>query len=60
MALSPRQQKKQQMVRRSYTGIGVGVVLLVLGIIIGSIVLDVIGVIVVLLGIWAARALRTL
>lgn len=48
------------MVRTGYAGIGVGVVLLVIGLSAGSLVFDLLGVLVVLVAGWATRALRTL
>ena len=60
MALTPRQQKKRQMVRGGYAGIGVGALLLVLAISGGSIVLGVLGAIVLLIAGWATRAVRSL
>jgi hypothetical protein len=60
MALTPRQQKKQQMVRTGYAGLGVGALLLVIALGTGSIVLGVISVIVLAAAGWATRALRSL
>ena len=60
MALSPRQTKKRQMVRRGYAGVGVGALLLVIAITSASIVLGVIGVIILVLAGWATRAVRSL
>jgi hypothetical protein len=60
MSLTPRQQKKRQMVRGGYAGIGVGVLVLAIGLSAGSIVLDALGAIVLLVSGWAARALRDL
>jgi hypothetical protein len=60
MALTPRQQKKQQMTRTGYAGLGVGALLLVIALATGSIVLGVIGVIVLAVAGWATRALRSL
>ena len=60
MALTPRQQKKRQMVRGGYAGIGVGALLLVIAISGGSIVLGVLGAIVLLIAGWATRAVRSL
>ena len=58
--LTRRSEKKRQMVRTGYAGIGVGVVLLVIGLSAGSLVFDLLGVLVVLLAGWATRALRSL
>jgi hypothetical protein len=58
--LTRRGEKKRQMVRTGYAGIGVGVVLLVIGLSAGSLVFDLLGVLVVLVAGWATRALRTL
>ena len=60
MALTPRQQKKRQMVRGGYAGIGVGALLLVIALSAGSIVLGVLGVIVLVLAGWATRTIRGL
>jgi hypothetical protein len=60
MALTPRQQKKRQMVRGGYAGLGVGVLLLIFAVTGGSIVLGVLGALVVLVSGWATRALRSL
>lgn len=60
MALTPRQQKKRQMVRGGYAGVGVGVLLLMLFATGGSIVLGVLGAILVVVSGWATRALREL
>lgn len=58
--LTRRGEKKRQMVRTGYAGVGVGVVLLVIGLAAGSLVLDVIGLIAIVVAGWAARALRSL
>ncbi|HSD03008.1 MAG TPA: hypothetical protein VLB81_11585 [Gaiellales bacterium] len=61
MALTPRQQKKRQMVRTGYAGIGVGVILVILALIGGvGLLLGLIGAIVLLVSAWATRALREL
>ena len=60
MALTPRQQKKQQMVRTGYGGIGVGALLVLIALATGSIVLGVVGAIVLIAAVWATRAVRTL
>jgi predicted anti-sigma-YlaC factor YlaD len=61
VALTPRQQKKRQMVRTGYAGIGVGVILVILALIGGvGLLLGLIGAIVLLVSAWATRALREL
>ena len=60
VALTPRQQKKRQMVRTGYAGVGVGVLLVILAITGAGLVLGLIGAIVVLVSAWATRALRDL
>ena len=58
--LTRRGEMKRHMVHTGYAGAGVGVLLLVIGLIAGSLVLDVIGLIVILVAGWATRALRSL
>lgn len=58
--LTRRGEKKRQMVRTGYAGVGIGVLLLVIGLAAGSLVLDVIGLIAIVLAGWATRALRSL
>lgn len=60
VALTPRQQKKRQMVRAGYAGIGVGALLVILALTGAGIVLGLIGAIVLLVSGWATRALRDL
>jgi hypothetical protein len=60
MALTPRQQKKRQLVRSGYLGMGAGAVLILLALAAGSVVLIVLGVIVLLVAGWATRTLRGL
>ncbi|HYX85335.1 MAG TPA: hypothetical protein VE777_10230 [Gaiellales bacterium] len=60
MSLTPRQAKKQQMVRAGYAGVGIGVVLIVIAVSAASIILGLIGAILVLAAGWAARTLRSL
>jgi hypothetical protein len=61
VALTPRQQKKRQMVRAGYGGIGVGALLIILAVTgSGGLVLGLIGAIVLLVSGWATRALRDL
>ena len=60
MALTPRQQKKRQMVRSGYAGIGVGALLLVIALSSGSIVLGVLGAVILAIAGWATRAVRSL
>jgi hypothetical protein len=60
VALTPRQQKKRQMVRAGYAGVGVGALLVILAVSGAGLVLGLIGVIVVLISGWATRALRDL
>lgn len=58
--LTRRGEKKRQMVRTGYAGVGIGVLLLVIGLAAGSLVLDVIGLIAIVLAGWATRVLRSL
>jgi hypothetical protein len=60
VALTPRQQKKRQMVRAGYGGIGVGALLIILAVTGAGLVLGLIGAIVLLVSGWATRALRDL
>ena len=60
VALTPRQQKKRQMVRTGYAGIGVGALLVILALAGAGLVLGLIGAIVLLVSGWATRALRDL
>lgn len=60
MALTPRQQKKRQMVRTGYAGVGVGALIVAIALGTGSPILGVIGIIVLAVGGWATRALRSL
>ena len=60
VALTPRQQKKRQMVRAGYGGIGVGALLVILAVTGAGLVLGLIGAIVLLVSGWATRALRDL
>lgn len=60
MALTPRQQKKRQMVRGGYAGVGVGALLVILAATGGGIVLGVLGALILLVSGWATRALRDL
>jgi uncharacterized membrane protein YccC len=60
MALTPRQQKKRQLVRGGYVGIGAGAVLILIALSASSPLLIVLGVIVLLVAGWATRTLRGL
>lgn len=60
VALTPRQQKKRQMVRTGYAGIGVGALLVIIAVAGAGLVLGIIGAIVLLVSGWATRALRDL
>lgn len=60
VALTPRQQKKRQMVRTGYAGIAVGALLVILAVTGAGLVLGLIGAIVLVVSGWATRALRDL
>jgi hypothetical protein len=60
MTLTPRDQKKRQMVRAGYAGVGVGVLVVLLALSAGSILLGILGVIVAVVAGWATRAVRSL
>jgi hypothetical protein len=60
MALTPRQQKKRQLVRYGYAGLGTGAGLVVVALVGGSIVLGVLGLVVLLVAGWVTRVLRGL
>jgi hypothetical protein len=60
MALTPRQQKKRQMVRTGYAGVAVGALLVILALTGLGLVVGLIGAIVLLVSGWATRALRDL
>jgi hypothetical protein len=60
VALTPRQQKKQQMVRTGYAGIAVGALLVILAVTGAGLLLGLIGAIVLVVSGWATRALRDL
>jgi hypothetical protein len=60
VALTPRQQKKRQMVRTGYGGVAVGALLVILALTGAGLVLGLIGAIVLLISGWATRALRDL
>jgi hypothetical protein len=60
MTLTPRDQKKRQMVRAGYAGVGVGVLVVLLALSAGSILLGILGVIVLVVAGWATRAVRSL
>ncbi len=58
--LTRRGEKKRQMVRTGYAGVGVGLLVLVIGLSIGSLIFDLLGVLIVVAAGWATRALRSL
>jgi hypothetical protein len=60
VALTPRQQKKRQMVRTGYAGIALGALLVILAVTGAGLVLGLIGAIVLVVSGWATRALRDL
>jgi hypothetical protein len=60
MSLTRRQEKKRQMVRTGYAGIGVGVLILLYAIGAGAIILGIIGLVILVIAGWATRALRAL
>jgi hypothetical protein len=60
VALTPRQQKKRQMVRTGYAGITVGAILVIIALTGAGLVLGLIGAIVLVISGWATRALRDL
>jgi len=60
VALTPRQQKKRQMVRTGYAGIAVGALLVIIAVTGAGLLLGLIGAIVLVVSGWATRALRDL
>ena len=60
VALTPRQQKKRQMVRTGYAGIAVGGLLVIIAVTGAGLLLGLIGAIVLVVSGWATRALRDL
>jgi hypothetical protein len=56
--LAPRQEKKRQMVRLGYGGVGIGALLLLVAILSTSIPLAIVGLIVLAVAGWATRLLR--
>ena len=60
VALTPRQQKKRQMVRTGYAGIAVGAILVIIALTGAGLILGLIGAIVLAISGWATRALRDL
>ena len=60
MSLTKRQEKKRQMVRTGYAGIGVGALILLYAITGGGIILGIIGLVILVIAGWATRAMRSL
>jgi hypothetical protein len=60
MSLTKRQEKKRQMIRTGYAGIGVGVLILLYALNAGAIILGIIGLVILVIAGWATRALRSL
>ena len=60
VALTPRQQKKRQMVRTGYAGVAVGALLVIFAVTGAGLLLGLIGAIVLVVSGWATRALRDL
>jgi hypothetical protein len=60
MSLTKRGEKKRQMVRTGYAGIGVGALVLLYALTGGGIILGIIGLVILVIAGWATRALRTL
>jgi uncharacterized membrane protein YccC len=60
MSLTKRGERKRQMVRTGYAGIGVGALILLYAISSGAILLGIIGLVILVIGGWATRALRSL
>ena len=60
VALTPRQQKKRQMVRTGYAGVAVGALLVILAVTGAGLLLGLISAIVLVVSGWATRALRDL
>jgi hypothetical protein len=56
--LSPRQEKKRQLVRYGYTGVGVGAVLVLIAVLAASLFLGIVGAVVLALALWAIRLVR--
>ena len=60
MSLTKRGEKKRQMVRTGYAGVGVGVLILLYAISGGGVILGIIGLVILVIAGWATRALRSL
>jgi hypothetical protein len=60
MSLTKRREKKRQMIRTGYAGIGVGVLILLYALNAGAIILGIIGLVILVIAGWATRALRSL
>jgi len=56
--LSPRQEKKRQLVRYGYVGAGTGGVLVLIAVVAASLPLGIIGAIVLIAALWALRLVR--
>jgi hypothetical protein len=57
--LSPRQEKKRQLVRYGYAGAGVGVVLVLIAVAAASYFVGIIGAVVLVAALWAIRLVRS-
>jgi hypothetical protein len=60
MSLTKRQEKKRQMVRTGYAGMGIGALIVLYALTGGGIILGIIGLVILVIAGWATRALRTL
>jgi hypothetical protein len=60
MSLTKREAKKRQMVRTGYAGLGIGALIVLYALTGGGIILGIIGLVILVIGGWATRALRGL
>ena len=60
MSLTKRQEKKRQMMRTGYAGLGVGALIVLYALTGGGIILGIIGLVILVIAGWTTRALRSL